>query len=635
MHGMASFSQTLNAIDDAWHNRHQEVLDQAQKVTEAVRQHLAGQGEPGHVDARLVQRTANQLLHHYDTEHGGFGGAPKFPQPATLQCLLGVYDNNQDASIFEAIDYTLTQMGRGGIFDQIGGGFHRYSTDERWLVPHFEKMLYDNGQLLETYALLYERSTEAGTRRRHARTLRETAEYVLREMVDDTGAFYSAQDAEVHGREGGSYLWTADEVKQALDDESAADFALSLYGLDRGANFRDPHDPNAQPANVLYLPEALEAVAETHSETLDVIEQRRVAINEQLLAARNARPQPRTDDKILTAWNGLMIAGLAKAGRALNEMRYIDAARRAAEAIDTHMRRSDGSLYRTMRGQTPAIAGQLEDYALFAHGLLELYRATGEQTYFDRARRDMQQAAALFEAEQGGYYDTLADQADLLVRLHSAIDGSMPSGNSQMAHNLLDVYALAGEQAALDRVARDLKRFAQPMHDRGHAMPHMIHALLRALEIAPQAFADGEGEAETGAASQSQPVVAHVRAEPESVDLSQGPATVRVEVTPPAGYHLNAHEPGDSSLIALCVDLAEPAPLNVSVAYPAGTARQYAFADTPLRVHESTASIDVQLQPTSEGGLPDQVMLVVSYQLCSDRACLEPAQHTVTIDTKR
>jgi uncharacterized protein YyaL (SSP411 family) len=631
MHGMASFPQIIEAISDAWQNQRQAVLDQADKVADAIGQHLGGPAAPGEVSADAVQRLANQLMHHYDREHGGFGGAPKFPQPATLQMLIAVYDNNHLASMRQAVEHTLDRMARGGIFDQIGGAFHRYSTDAKWLVPHFEKMLYDNGQLLETYALAYPRSEQTAMRRAFDRTLRETADYVLREMVDASGAFYSAQDAEVHGREGGSYLWTGEQVRAAIEDETLASTAEAMYGLDRGTNFKDPHDPDTPPANVLYLPQPLEELADAWGESIETVQQRRRDINGRLLAARNARPQPRTDDKVLVGWNGLMIAGLAKAGAVLDEPRYIEAAREAAEAIERQMRRADGSLYRSMRQNTRAINGQLEDYALYAHGLIELHRAVGEAKWLDQAIADTDHVITHFAAEQGGYYDTLADQADLLVRPHSAVDGSMPSGNSQMVHNLLDLYETTGEDGYLARACDDLKRFAEPLTQQAQMMPHMAHALLRALELAPHRFQAQPAKQQPGERREASAEPVQLHADCTTLDLSKGEAALTVTLKPTDGYHITAHEPGDTALAPLHVELAEGAGLEMTVDYPEPTMKQYLFADKPVGVHEQPAVVHVRLTAAAGESMARDAMLVVHYQPCSDRACFEPRREEVAL----
>jgi len=621
MRGMPSFPQLLDGIADAWQQRRQEVLDQAEKVTQAISQHLATREEPAPVNAALVQQITQQLLRQYDPAHGGFGGAPKFPQHNSLGLLIRVHENNGISSVWEAIEQTLAAMARGGMYDQIGGGFHRYATDEQWLVPHFEKMLYDNGQLLTIYARALESTDDPAMQRLCRSVLTETAEYALREMIDETGAFYSAQDAEVDGREGGSYIWTVEQVREAIDDDELAELAITLYGLDRGTNFRDPHDPDATPANVLYLPEPIETASQRIGRSVEDLEQARRQINAKLLAARDRRPQPRTDDKVLAGWNGLMIAGLAEAGRALNEPRYINTAAGAAEAIHHHMREGEDGLYRSMRAGQVAIPGQLEDYALLAGGLLALHRAGGDDRWHDWAVRLVEAAEHRFAAEQGGYHDTLADQRDLLVRIRSAMDGSVPSGNSQMVHNLLDLHGITGQSGYFDRAEHALRSFSHPMSRQGPAMTHMAHALLRALEAEPARF-QAEGETE--------PTV-RIWSDRTTIDLSDGEASVAVHLEMAPGYHVSAHEPGEAGMTPTTLTLRGAEGLVLKPDYPAGQNRQFPFADGRIQVYEGHVLIPATLEkvgPIESGAQPE---LVVHYQPCSDQACHQAASEAIPL----
>jgi uncharacterized protein YyaL (SSP411 family) len=512
-HGLPSFPDILTGIAAAWRDRREAVREQARRVGQAVVDTLTRRSDQGHDDPvtrqlsiASVNAAANALLGTFDTEHGGFAPAgpeegPKFPQPANLQFLIAVHRNNdarasgESADVWPAIAHSLDRMARGGLCDQIGGGFHRYAVDRRWLVPHFEKMLYDNGQLLETYALAHELRPVANNPDFYADILRATADYLLREMVDVSGggAFWSAQDAEVDAQEGGNYLWTADQVRAALagDDEAVA-LALKLYGLDLGPNFQDPHHRDAAPVNVLFQQVTLPTLAQELNLPLDVLRRRKHAIDQRLLAIRNQRKQPITDDKVLTGWNGLAIAGLAHAGRVLHEPRYLDAAGRAARAVLDRMSQPDGGLFRTMRQNTAKIPAFLADYAMFIHGLLALALADVDRPGM------LAQAARLFRyaddhfacsdaapASVGGYFDTLADQPDLFVRLRSTYDGALPSGGSVMVHNLLDLFELTGERAYLDRAVEDLGAFAQHLQGQPIALIHMQHALLRVLELTP------------------------------------------------------------------------------------------------------------------------------------------------------
>ncbi|MCA9283900.1 MAG: thioredoxin domain-containing protein, partial [Phycisphaerales bacterium] len=413
-YGRPSFTQVVKALSDAWQERRDEVKEQGQRLAELVAQQLAQPAAPRALGLHTVDEAVNTLMSAQDRTAGGFGGAPKFPQPAYLRLLVAA-GWERDA-VRDAVRRAADGMATGGIHDQVGGGFHRYSVDAKWLVPHFEKMLYDNGQLASFYADLVVRTGDAY----FARVLRDTLDWSLREMRSPEGGFHSAQDAEVDGREGANYVWTAEEVKSALDDAGQADLvalAFAALGLDSGPNFRDPHHPESGPVSVLFLSSRPERLATTLGLDEATLLARLDAVRATLLAVRNARPQPRMDDKILAGWNGLMIGGLADGGRALGEPRYVEAAAQAADFVLSALRADDGGLLRVHRAGASRIPAFLEDYALLAEGLVALHRASGDQRWLDAARELTIEATRRFrnDAARGGYYDTPPDQADLFV----------------------------------------------------------------------------------------------------------------------------------------------------------------------------------------------------------------------------
>ncbi|MFA9476841.1 DUF255 domain-containing protein [Phycisphaerales bacterium AB-hyl4] len=620
-HGMPSFGQVLEGLSSAWRDRREEVLAQASQVASAVREQLRHRDLSGSVDVDVVQTAANRLLGVYDAEHGGFGSAPKFPQPSQLAFLLAVRRNSDSGSVEQALLHTLDRMARGGIYDQLGGGFHRYSVDEQWLVPHFEKMLYDNGQLVELYADAYARWPGHSLAGQWARVMRETCDYVLREMTDGSGALWSAQDAEVEAREGGNYVWTREEVEQAIGDEALAAVAVRMFGLDRGTNFRDPHSPDAQPVNVLFLPQSLDVLATELKEPMESLLEKRRRIMRVLKEVRDGRPQPSTDDKVLVSWNGMMIAGLARAGAVLDEAGYLDAAERAAEAIMEQMSDGEG-LRHTMRRGDARLPAYLEDYAFFVHGLLALHRAErGDGRYLERAQHYTKYAAEHFKAPGGGYYDTLADQEDLFVRLRSTYDGVIPSANSQMAHNLIELYSLSDERAYLERAADDLFAFGAALRERGPAMLHMMHALMRLIEIDPALLrASAEVRAAGGAA---RPQVVSATVETQRVDMAAGEVEVAVSVKVEQGHHLNAARVDDERLVATELAVEPGDAWEMEVAYPAGTLRELAYAEEPVHVYEGQVVIGARLRRVGGEGDSGEVRLRLRYQACSDRACME------------
>jgi uncharacterized protein YyaL (SSP411 family) len=628
--GMPGFPQVLESVHDAWQNRRSAVREQASQLTEAVRQHLGQRDEPATPGLSLVQEATNQLLGMYEQQHGGFGGAPKFPQPSNLLFLLRVYRNNPNEQLWQALSHTLERMARGGMYDQIGGGFHRYSTDEKWLVPHFEKMLYDNGQLVEAYLEAHSIRPHEKDPDLYARVAGEVCDYVLREMVDETGAFYSAQDAEVDAREGGSYVWTPDEVRQAVNDEAVANLALKMYGLDQGTNFQDPHHPQVPATNVLYLPQRLDELAAQAGLALEEVAETRRRIDRLLLAARDTRKQPSTDDKVLASWNGLMIGALARAGRDLGAPRYTEAAAGAAQAILKHMTNTGGGLARSMRAGRAKIAGFLEDHACFGHGLIELYRSMRSPRWLDEARRITREAGQRFSADAehgGGCFDTLEGQDDLFVRVRSTNDGAMPSGNSQMVHNLVDLYELTSDEAYLDAACKDLGSFTAAMKRQGAGMVHMHHALLRGIESAPGRFTEDSAPPTSHAA---RPKNLSIQVEPDRVEISEGSAELRVTLRIPHGHHINAHAPGHEGLFATQLILEGTSDVALDVRYPDGRAVTYSYADGPVNVYEGTVQIEATIRATGPNSTAAPRLVLVS-QMCTDGACLEPQRVEVPV----
>jgi uncharacterized protein len=623
-HGRPGFSQILEALSGAWKEQRAEVIAQADRLAAAVSESMSRQGEPGPVSTATIQASTDQLLNMYDQEHGGFGQAPKFPQPAYLDFLLGIYRSNPTDPLWQVIGHTLEQMAYGGIYDQIGGGFHRYSTDERWLVPHFEKMLYDNAQLVELYARAIELKPTDASAPLYERIIRETCAYVQREMTDPTGAFWSAQDAEVNAREGGSYVWTDDQVRTTIEDTSLVDLALKMYGLSDGPNFRDPHDDSAEPANVLYLPNPLAALSAETGIGMTTLLDRRRQINTALKAVRDQREQPSTDDKVLTSWNGMMISAFADAGRVLDEPAYIDAAARAADAIMEYMTTDDGGLRRTMRNGEAKIPAFLEDYAWFVHGLLALHRAQPDETkWLDLSQRYMRAAIERFAADHGGYYDTLADQQDLFVRVRGTYDGAVPSANGRMIHNLLGLYELTGDNTWLDMAEKDLRSFSESLGHSGAGMVQMQGALLRALDADPARFADGDVPKDA-ATQQDQAVKAHLSPD---IRMTDGRAEFTVTLNIGQGFHINSNSPSTPNLIPTTLALRNADDFEFTVEYPQPVMHTYAYADQPLSVYEGKVTLNAMIRrlPDTISKFPDTAALVLTYQACTDNACLQPA----------
>jgi uncharacterized protein YyaL (SSP411 family) len=428
-HGMPAWSQVLQAIAESWSERSAEIRAGSANVAEQLSggARLAGSSEPI-TEASLEQAVAG-LERAFDREHGGFGGAPKFPQAPVIELLLArAMSSGESASVEgEMALATLRAMANGGIYDQLGGGFHRYSVDAAWRVPHFEKMLYDNALLARAYLHGFKLAGEPQLEE----TCRGTLEWALREMRGPEGGFYSALDADSDGVEGAFYVWSAAELRSALGADAPA--AIAWFGVSEQGNFEDPHHPQ-RGLNVLATPGPLPPP------------EQRERIRARLLAIRDTRRRPGLDDKRLTSWNALMIAALADAGAALEETRYLDAARACAEFILTKLRDPRGRLLRSYAAGQGRLDAYLEDHAFLLEALIALFEATCEERWFDAARALADTLIARFgDARGGGFYSTADDAEALIARRKDLDDSPIPSGPSSAAQGLLRLAELSGE----------------------------------------------------------------------------------------------------------------------------------------------------------------------------------------------
>jgi len=418
----------------------------------------------------VLQDAYDRLTLEFDSENGGFGTAPKFPRPHNLLFLLRHYARTGEKNALAMVEKTLRQMRLGGIFDQIGFGFHRYSTDAVWLVPHFEKMLYDQALLTLAYVEAYQ-ITGAGKFRL---TAKETIDYLIRDLSSPEGGFYSAQDADTEGEEGKFYLWTMDEVLDTLSPADA-DLAVHIYGLKPEGNFIESGKPNGK--NILHIAESLEELAPYKGLTLQELIARLHNIRDALFEARKKRLPPATDDKILTDWNGLMVAALAKAGTVLNEPKYLETAMKTADFILDHMR-EDGVLYHRYAKGERAVEGFLDDYAFFVYGLIELYDATFEAKYL-QAAADLTKVMVtkFWDDKNGGFYQTQKNSDAAMPKMKQLYDGAVPSGNSVALHDLLWLVRLTNEPTYDTMVAQMTKTFAQEIEGAPEAYTFFLSAL--------------------------------------------------------------------------------------------------------------------------------------------------------------
>ncbi len=409
----------------------------------------------------------------FDEEHSGFGTAPKFPRPHTLLFLLRYWKRSSDANALAMVEKTLRQMRLGGIFDQVGFGFHRYSTDAEWLVPHFEKMLYDQALL----ALAYTEAYQAIGAGKFKLTAKETIEYVLRDLAAPEGGFYSAEDADSEGEEGKFYVWTEEEVRKAVQ-LGDADLAVKLFGVEPEGNYFDAAIGKRNGKNILHFPKPLEQIASEAGLTLDELIIRLGKIQNALFEVRKRRIAPTRDDKILTDWNGLMIAALAKASQVFGNQIYMQAAVKAADFFLTQMKSEDGTLYHRYAKSEKAVEGFLDDYAFLVFGLAELYEASFEAKYLEAASALTKTMVAKFlDAKNGGFYFTAKRSEDAMPRMKQVYDGAVPSGNSVALLNLLQLSRLTGNTTDEEIASKTFRLFAEEVKGAPQAYTFMLAAL--------------------------------------------------------------------------------------------------------------------------------------------------------------
>jgi hypothetical protein len=437
--GMPGFPRVLRAIADAYRNRKEEV----HATTQQIVQHLTAQSESSAsaepLTRDIFEGAYRTLAPGFDAQEGGFGRAPKFPQPMTYEFLLRYWRSAGDRRALQMVELTLQKMARGGMYDQVGGGFHRYATDARWLVPHFEKMLYDNALL----AQLYLHAWQATKNDDYGRTVRETLAYVEREMLDPAGGFYSAQDADSEGEEGKFFVWTPAEIDAVLGPELGR-IVRAYYAVTDEGNFDG--------RNIVCIPRDGDTIASELGLSLERLHEALDEARPRLLEARERRVPPARDDKVITSWNALMLRGFAEGGAALDEPRYIDIARRNAEFLLDQLTR-DGRLLRTWKSGEAKLNGYLEDYAFLIDALLALYESTFERRWLDEAVSLAGGMIELFwEADKGVFYDTGSDHERLIVRPRDAFDNATPSGGSAAALALLRLAVFTGD-AEYQRIA--------------------------------------------------------------------------------------------------------------------------------------------------------------------------------------
>ncbi|HKW49902.1 MAG TPA: thioredoxin domain-containing protein [Gemmatimonadaceae bacterium] len=459
-HGLPSFKRVLSAVDDAYRNRRSDV----ERTTTQLREFFASTKHPtrgtGTLTPLLLERAYRELAQDYDMRRGGFGGAPKFPQAMALDSLLRYWARTQTTLALTIAQESFRSMARGGIYDQLGGGFARYAVDEAWLVPHFEKMLYDNALLARLGTHLWQATKDAELRR----VVEETLDWVLREMAAPDGGFYSSLDADSEGHEGKFYVWSLEEIEAVLGTE--APLAIEYWGVTAGGNFEGK--------NILHVPNDAKVVAARQGVSIEELRARIAHARHTLLRARAARIRPGRDDKTLASWNGLMLRALAEAARAFDRMSYREEAVRHGEQLFRLLVRED-RVFRTVSRGKAKIAGFLEDYAALGLAALALYELTFDEVWLTRARSLADAAVRWFwDDETGAFFDTASDHESLVTRPRDVTDNATPSGTSLAAELLARLADLLQDESMRRRATYVLETIAEPMVRHPAAFGHAL-----------------------------------------------------------------------------------------------------------------------------------------------------------------
>lgn len=685
--GRPGFEGVLKQIHDAWTQQPESIEANASLLTREVQRAMKPRLalKKTELARELVDAVVKSLVDSFDSEYGGVDfnperpDAPKFPVPAKLSLLQYQARRHGDDAVAQILDQTLDRIARGGIRDHLGGGFHRYSTDREWLVPHFEKMLYDQAQLADVYIEAFRQTGN----RAYRRAATETLDFVLRDMRDAAEgnpatqqAFHSAIDAETDQVEGKYYVWSMDEIDELLEDD--ADLFKRAYGVAEPSRFEHGF--------VLHLPRKLtELGAELNLDSTS-LEVRLDESRSRLLAARAKRPAPLKDDKILTSWNGLMIRALANAGSALNRQDYLDAAEGAALFILSRMRDAEGHLLRTHRADQSRLNAYLDDYAFLVQGLLALHEATRDVRWLNAARKLTDDQIKLFWDEtNGAFFFTMHHHEELIARTRNAYDAVLPAGNSVSVRNLLRLASLTGNAAYRDYARKTLEVFSNELESTPRGLTNMALALAEYLDdpdfrtgLLPPAEtrsgviqAGGPNSIETEPDLESPAFVGPADEPPPFSEARTIELTAGVDDSPgnrladptvqnepkPADQYLKARAylefdrvPTDRPCrIAVVVDIADKWHINTNPAqpdylvpteisgstrlqneidswqFPPGKVLEVEGIDETFRIYEKQVVIFgvVRAKPATAGKV-DELMIEISYQACNDARCLKP-----------
>ncbi len=598
----AQFTELLERVVGAWEQDRERLVEQSKQISAAVAEQSNIRGEAIEVGERDIARAVDSFLQRQDYRNGGFGHAPKFPQEPALALLLEQAQRTGNGMALGAAHFALQKMAMGGIYDHAAGGFHRYAVDAEWQVPHFEKMLYNQANLSRLYLKAFLITGDKD----HARTLRHTLDYVLREMTTKDGGFYSATDADSEGEEGSFFVWTPEQIIEVLGELEGAR-ANMVWDVSAEGNFEGK--------NILHLSEPVEALADQLGVPGDALRADIAQWRSKLLDARNQRERPIRDDKVITAWNGMMISAMAEAGDSLNDQRYLDAAIRSANFLWSVNQHNDGLLYRTFFDGNSSIEAGLSDYAYFAEGMLALFDATSDQIWLQRSQQITQTMVDSFwDVKNGAFYmgGEVVGGASLPSRPKDIHDSALPAGNAVALRVLTRLWHRTGEVK---------------YEDRANALLAALSSQIGAQPAAFSATLMAAGELLWGESGARQ-YAARGKLRITSVLVDQNRLRVDIDIAP--GWHVNAHKPLQDNLIATVLTGSEGEVLS-NIAYPKPLVRTLGFQSAELALYEETATITATL-PIIEGARTI-APLVLRVQACSDEVCLAPETIALNLST--
>jgi uncharacterized protein YyaL (SSP411 family) len=641
------FKQLLRQLAEVWEARRDDVNRQADQLAGAIRRVGSGEHLPAGrpITQDLIVQAIDEMRESFDSHFGGFGTAPKFPPHGNLRLLVDQHRRDANEELLQMIRGTLDGMFAGGVRDHVGGGFHRYSTDQEWFLPHFEKMLYDNAQLMRAYTDGYLLTGDE----RYRKVVQEIFTWLTREMTAPAGGFYSAIDAESEQEEGKFYVWHREEVAKVLGEDDAQLFA-QVYNVLPAGNFVEEATGQRPGTNILHLPVSIPQVAQEQDIDPDELRHRLGVMREKLLAVRNRRTYPHLDDKVLTSWNALMIDALAYAGRQLEEPRYTEAAVNAAEFILREMMPA-GQLMRTYRADQAKLPGYLDDYAFLTSAMLTLHTTTAEEKWLAEAQRLADTMLSDFEDERdGGFFFSTKDHSDILQRSKNQLGGgNIPSANGVAAKVLLQLHRIRPEPKYEEAARRTLEALSAVMWQSPANADSLVLAAAQALaddifsgesrpvEVVGMSGAAQASDAEPDARFEQEPVVAELYASRLSVRPGQS-MQVAVALDIGDGWHLYGHNPDADFIVTSTVECAENSSFRIANrTIPAGTRMLDKTADCELLVYTDRIWFRFTLACLDDATPGEQTLeFQVTTQACDDQRCLAPASNKlllrVTID---